>query len=295
MSTSQPPTPVMRPAGRMSFLCGLFGAGIAGTRSPAMHEAEAAALGLRYVYRPIDFAVLGGDAAALPQMLDAAAALGFDGINITHPFKQVVIPLLDAVSDDAGAIGAVNTVVFRGGRKTGHNTDWWGFAENVRRFLPGAALGRVVQVGAGGAGAAVAHALLTLGAQDLALHDLDARRAAALVHALNARFGAGRARLAGDLDAELAGADGLVQTSPVGMQGHPGLPVPADSLHPPLWVADVIYFPLETELLRRARAAGCRTLDGGGMAVLQAAEALRLFTGVAPDIDRMLRHFTALA
>ena len=292
MSTSAPEAAT---TSRRSVLCGLFGGGIAGTRSPAMHEAEGAALGLRYVYRPIDFTVLGRDASALPEMLAAAAAFGFDGLNITHPFKQAVIPLLDDVSDDARAIGAVNTVVFRDGKRVGHNTDWWGFAENVRRFLPGAPLDRVVQVGAGGAGAAVAHALLTLGARDLALHDLDAGRVDALTAGLNARFGAGRARRVGDLGADLARADGLVQTSPVGMQGHPGLPVPADSLRPALWVAEVIYFPLETELLRRARAAGCRTLDGGGMAVLQAAEALRLFTGVAPDIDRMLHRFVALA
>lgn len=278
-----------------SWLCGLFGIGIAGTRSPAMHEAEGAALGLRYVYRAIDFAVLGRDASALPDMLAAAVALGFDGLNITHPFKQAVIPLLNEVSDDARSIGAVNTVLFRDGRRIGHNTDWWGFAESFRRGLPGAALDRVVQVGAGGAGAAVAHAMLTLGARTLVLHDLDAGRAAALAQNLNARFGPGRARLAGDLGAELARADGLVQASPVGMQGHPGLPVPAGALRPPLWVAEVIYFPLETELLRHARAAGCRTLDGGGMAVLQAAEALRLFTGVAPDIERMLHCFAAFA
>lgn len=281
------------PQRQKSFLCGLFGGGIAGTRSPAMHEAEGAALGLTYIYRPIDFAVLGRDAAALPDMLAAAAAFGFDGLNITHPFKQAVIPLLDEVSDDARAIGAVNTVLLRDGRRIGHNTDWWGFAENFRRGLPDVARDHVVQVGAGGAGAAVAHALLTLGVRDLALLDLDAARAAALVAGLNARFGAGRARLGGAAGAELARADGLVQCSPVGMQGHPGLPVPAAALRPSLWVAEVIYFPLETELLRRARAAGCRTLDGGGMAVLQAAEALRLFTGTTPDIARMLRGFAA--
>lgn len=289
---SQPASPHARPK---SFLCGLFGGGIGGTRSPAMHEAEGEALGLRYVYRPVDFERLGRGASDLPAMLAQAASFGFDGLNVTHPFKQAVIPLLDDVSDDARAIGAVNTVLFRDGRTIGHNTDWWGFAENFRRGLPGAALGRVVQVGAGGAGAAVAHALLTLGVQELVLHDLDAARTAALAASLSGRFGAGRARVAGPVGDELARADGLVQTSPVGMQGHPGLPVPAEALRAALWVAEVIYFPLETELLRRARALGCRTLDGGGMAVLQAAEALRLFTGTPPDIARMLRRFAEFA
>jgi shikimate dehydrogenase len=274
-----------------SFLCGLFGSGIAGSLSPTMHEVEGASLGLRYVYRAIDFAVLGRDASALPDMLAAAAAFGFNGLNITHPFKQAIIPFLDELSADARAIGAVNTVVFQNGQRIGHNTDWWGFAENFRRGLPDAKLGHVVQIGAGGAGAAVAHAMLVLGAQDLVLYDLDRARAETLAAGLTARFGAGRARVARALGDELSHADGLVQTSPVGMQGHPGLPVPAEALRPPLWVAEVIYFPLETELLRCARAAGCRTLDGGGMAVLQAAEALRLFTGRMPDIPRMLRRF----
>lgn len=276
-----------------SFLCGLFGSGLAGTRSPSMHEAEAASLGLRYVYRVIDFAALGRDASALPDMLAAAAAFGFNGLNITHPFKQAIIPLLDDLSADARAIGAVNTVVFQNGRRIGHNTDWWGFAENFRRGLPDVKLGRVVQIGAGGAGAAVAHALLVLGVQDLAVHDLDPDRAETLIESLKARFGAHRVRVAGPFGEELSRADGLVHASPVGMLGHPGLPVPPEMLRPQLWVAEVVYFPLETELLRRARAAGCRTLDGGGMAVLQAAEALRLFTGHEPDISRMLNRFYA--
>lgn len=276
-----------------SVLCGLFGTGLSGTRSPAMHEAEGAALGLRYVYRAIDFAALGHGADALPAMLDAAVALGFDGLNITHPFKQAVIPLLDDLSGEARAIGAVNTVVLRDGRRVGHNTDWWGFAENVRRALPDVTLNHVLQIGAGGAGAAVAHALLRLGVRDLALYDIDAERAARLAGRLCAHFGAGRARCSVSPETDLPRADGLVQASPVGMTDHPGMPVPAGLLHPRLWVAEVIYFPLETALLRQARAIGCRTLDGGGMAVLQAAEALRLFTGVAPDIARMLRRFEA--
>jgi shikimate dehydrogenase len=278
-----------------SYLCGLLGSGIGQTRSPAMHEAEAEALGLRYVYRPIDFAELGLDATALADVLRAVERCGFDGVNVTHPFKQAVMAHLDAIAEDARAIGAVNTVVLAGGKRVGHNTDWWGFAENFRRGLPGAALARVVQIGAGGAGAAVAHAMLTLGTQELALHDIDFARAARLAEGLSARFGIGRAIAVRDLAVALAAADGLVQTSPIGMAGHPGMPVPAAALRPALWVAEVVYFPLETALLRAARAIGCRTLDGGGMAVLQAARAMHLFTGVVPDIERMLQNFAVEA
>ena len=145
-------------------LVGLIGAGIQASRTPAMHEQEGREQGLRYVYRLIDLQQLNLDVEALPELLLAAERMGFDGLNITHPCKQAVIPLLHELSGDARALGAVNTVVLRAGRRVGHNTDWWGFAESFRRGLPDARRGRVVQLGAGGAGSAVAHAALTLGA-----------------------------------------------------------------------------------------------------------------------------------
>ncbi len=274
-----------------SILIGLIGSGIAASRSPAMHMREGEAQGLRYLYQLIDLDLLGCGAEALPGLLIAAERMGFAGLNITHPCKQAVLPLLDELSDDARAIGAVNTVVLRDGRRVGHNTDASGFAEGFRRGLPEVAKNRLVQFGAGGAGSAVAHAALGLGVARLAIYDIDSSRAEALADSLNARFGADRATAATDLPATLAQADGLIHCTPTGMQGHPGLALPIDLLRPDLWVAEIVYFPLETELLRQARALGCRTLDGGGMAVYQAVDAFRLFTGTAPDADRMRRFF----
>jgi shikimate dehydrogenase len=277
-----------------SFLVGLIGAGIQGSLTPAMHEREGDEQGFRYLYRKIDLEKLGVGPAALPDLLLAAQRMGFDGLNITHPCKQAVIPLLDELSPDAKALGAVNTVVLRGGKRRGENTDWFGFAEPFRRKMAGAALDRVVQLGAGGAGAAVAHALLTLGVKQLTIQDMDPARAAALAASLSARAGAGRAVACESLPAAMAAADGLVHCTPTGMKAHPGLPLSAALLRPALWVAEIVYFPLETELLRVARALGCRTLDGGGMAVFQAVEAFRLITGTAPDAERMLRYFASL-
>jgi len=277
-----------------SFLVGLIGQGIQGSRTPALHEREADEQGIRYLYRKIDLAELRLGPEALPELLLAAQRTGFSGLNITHPCKQAVIPLLDELSPDAAALGAVNTVVLRDGRRRGENTDWFGFAEPFRRNMAGAALGRVVQLGAGGAGAAVAHALFVLGVGQLTIQDVDPARAAALADSLCARVGVGRAVACVDLPAAMAAADGLVHCTPTGMAAHPGLPLPAGLLRPALWVAEIVYFPLETELLRVARALGCRTLDGGGMAVFQAVEAFRLFTGIAPDAERMLRHFASL-
>lgn len=279
--------------GGKSYLVGLIGAGIGASRTPAMHEREADALGLRYLYRRIDLEALGLGVEALPELLRAAERMGFDGLNITHPCKQAVLPLLDELSDDARGLGAVNTVLLRDGRRIGHNTDWSGFARAFERALPEVAKTRAVQLGAGGAGAAVAHAALVLGIGKLAIFDIDPARAQALARQLAGRFGEGRAVAPDDLAAAVTRADGLIHATPTGMASHPGLPLDETLLRPQLWVAEIVYFPLETELLRRARALGCRVMDGGGMAVFQAVEAFRLFTGVAPDADRMRRHFAA--
>jgi shikimate dehydrogenase len=277
-----------------SVLVGLIGAGIQASRTPSLHEREGGRQGLRYVYKLIDLEVLGLDAHSLPEILTAAERFGFAGVNITHPCKQAVIPLLDELSSDAAALGAVNTVVLKGGRRFGHNTDWWGFAESFRRELSDARRDCVVQFGAGGAGAAVAHALLTLGAGEVIVIDIDEARAQNLAAALCYRFGQGRASSSSSPAVALAAADGIINTTPLGMAKYPGMAVPADLLRRDLWVADIVYFPLETELLRQARARGCRTMSGGGMAVFQAIGAFHLFTGLEPDAARMLRHFSQM-
>jgi len=267
-----------------SFLVGLIGAGIQGSRSPRMHMEEGAAQGLRYVYELID---LDQRREPLPQLLAEAKRKGFSGLNVTYPCKQSVIPLLDELSADARAIGAVNTIVIRDGKLTGHNTDASGFAEGFGRGLPGAPLDRVVLLGAGGAGAAVAHAALKLGVRRLSIFDVDAARAAALAGKLGAETTA-------DLASAMATADGLIHCTPTGMGKMPGLPLDARLIEPRHWVAEIVYFPLETELLRVARSKGCRTVDGSGMAVFQAVGAFRLFTGIEPDAERMMRTFKAM-
>jgi shikimate dehydrogenase len=201
---------------------------------------------------------------------------------------------LHDLSDEARAIGAVNTVVFANGRRIGHNTDWFGFAESFGRHLSGVGMGNVVQLGAGGGGAAVAHALLMLGVRKLTIFDIDRSRATGLVAALGARFGDKRAMTGSDLAVSMRGAEGLVHATPTGMAAHPGLPLSAELLRSSLWVAEIVYFPLETALLRKARALKCRTMNGSAMAVFQAAEAFRLFTGIAPDAQRMQRHFESM-
>ena len=265
-----------------TFLTALIGSGIGTSLSPPLHEREAAALGLRYEYRTLDIDVLG---LGVGELLARARHAGFDGLNVTHPCKTAVLEHLDELDDDAAAIGAVNTVVIRDGHTTGHNTDVIGFAESVERGLPRARMGRVVLLGAGGAGSALAHALRRLGAEDLVIVDAERERALALARAVGGRVGE---------PADVARADGLVHATPTGMEGHPGIALDPGLLHENLWVAEIVYRPLETELLRAARARGCRTLDGGRMVVFQAAASLELFTGLCPERERMLRHFAEL-
>ena len=192
-----------------AFLCGLIGSGIQASRTPPMHEREGDEQGFRLLYETIDSSAPDLGADALPDLITAAERMGFAGVKATHPCKQAVIPLLHGLSPDAEALGAVNTVVPRDGRRIGHNTGWWGYAESFRRTMTDAPRRRVVQFGAGGAGSAVAYALITLGVEHLTVVDVERSRAEAVAAGRRARFGPDRA------------------------------------------------------------AAGCRTLDGGGMAVFQ--------------------------
>lgn len=259
-----------------------------------MHELEGSRIGLGYTYVLVDFDALGLHDANLADLLEVAEDLGFAGLNVTHPFKQVVLPLLDRLAPEAAAIGAVNTVVFDGALRTGHNTDCWGFAESFREGLPDVRMDSVVQFGAGGAGAAVAHALLSLGVRKLTLCETDIDRGRSLAERLSKRFD-GDVTATTDAVGPLNPATGIVNATPVGMDKYPGLPFPPGLLRPSHWVAEIIYFPPETELLRRARALGCRTLAGTGMAVYQAVKAFELFTGIAPDRTAMTAHFQAAA
>ena len=210
MSTA--PTPPTK------LLLGLIGSGIGQSLTPAMQEEEARAQGLRAHYQLIDLDRSASGAAQLPALIEAARTMGFAGLNITYPCKQAVIPLLDDLSDEARAMGAVNTVVFRGGRAVGHNTDGSGWAWGFTRALPQADLSRVVLLGTGGAGSAIAHAVLRLGAGRLMLVDTDGARAHLLADQLNALYDAGRVSAGTNAAAVLPGATGLIHATPTGME-----------------------------------------------------------------------------
>ena len=272
-------------------LLGLIGEGIGPSRTPRLHMQEGQAQGLNIRYDLFDLHERNLSVADLPRLLAGIEAAGYAGVNVTHPCKQAIIPLLSELSPDARALGAVNTVLFRDGQRIGHNTDWSGFSESFRRRLGDADMTHAVQIGAGGAGSAVAYALLKLGTKKLTLIDADLSRAEALAARYAPLFPGVAIEAALTPDAPLQTATGLVNCTPMGMEAHPGLPLAAELLRPSLWVAEIVYFPLETALVQTARALGCQVSDGGGMAVFQAVSAFRLFTGREPDAERMLASF----
>ncbi|MDC1436638.1 shikimate dehydrogenase [Gammaproteobacteria bacterium] len=274
-----------------SVSVGLVGEGILSSKSPLLHQSEAESQNLNLSYELYDFLILKKTEKDLDTFLKTIKLLGYSGLNITHPFKQAVIPFLDELSEDAQTINAVNTVVFKDHKKIGYNTDYLGFQNAFKAELNDVNLTKVIQLGAGGAGSAVATAMLRLGTKQLMIHDKDMHRAQSLTAMLNEKFGAGKASAIEDAQFEILTANGLINTTPVGMSTHPGMPTTPNTLRSELWVADIVYFPIETELLKNARAIGCRTMGGGKMVVYQAAKAFELFTGLTANTERMLLTF----
>ena len=233
----------------------------------------------------------------LAKLLDAIRTTGFAGVNITYPFKQEIMALLDEVDPEATQTGAVNTVAIgQDGRTMGYNFDRRGWRKSFEECIGcnSAAGAQVVLVGAGGAGRAVAFALMDLKVAPLVIHDLDHMRANTLCADLAKDYGAYRCRVSTHLERDIAGALGVVNATQVGMRGFPGNPVPVSALKASHWAADVIYSPIETEFIKAAAAKGARVLSGGGMCVHQAAEAFRVLTGIEPDVVRMHRTFNSL-
>jgi shikimate dehydrogenase len=273
-----------RPAASKKLLTGLIGAPIAHSASPAMHERAAEALGLRGHYQLIE--VAGADATGLRMMLEGVRRLGFAGVNVTYPYKEAVVPLLDELAPGAAAMGAVNTVVVREGRLIGHNTDTTGFARAVAPLL-GSSGNSVAVIGAGGVGKAIAFALASLEVADIRIFDSEPARAGTLAKLLGGKGVA----VAASLEDALRGATGLVNATPVGMLPNRATPVPATLLHEGLWVADAVYSPLITPLLAAAQAKGARIMTGRELAIYQAADAFELFTGLAPSTEVMGEAF----
>lgn len=290
--------PVDTLGGSGTVRVGLIGSGIQLSRTPAMHEAEGARHGLDYRYELFDTDRMGSDPPSLETLIADAERRGFAGLNITYPFKQAAMAHLARLSEAAKAVGSVNTIVFNDGVRSGDNTDVSGFAQSFREDMRDAERETVLLLGAGGAGCAVASALLQCGVQRLLIADISQQRAHLLAQGLSdAHFGPASLRpdveVVRDVKGSTASLSGIVNATPVGMAKLPGCPFPIEQLSADMWVMDIIYFPLETALLRAARELGCRALSGAGMAVYQAMHAFERFTGIPAEHAHMKASFDA--
>lgn len=280
-------------APRRAVLVGLIGQGVTPSLTPTMHELEGVRHGMNYVYRTIETGQVASE--GLAQLLWAARTMGYDGLNVTHPLKQAIIPLLDELAPSACRVGACNTVVFDGERTVGHNTDVTGFGSAFDASFGDSPRERVVIVGAGGAGSAVATALAERDIAELVLVDVAHDRAEQLAEQV-APLTQGSARGASTdaLPRLLGEADGVVNATPFGMAAHPGMAFDPALLPEGAWVGDIVYRPTDTALLRAARARGLKTMSGLGMAMGQAADAFEIFTGEPADRDAMTQDLKEL-
>lgn len=266
-------------------LAGVIGSPVAHSRSPRLHGYWLRRYGIPGYYIPMDIA-----SDDLEDVIHTLPKLGFVGVNVTIPHKEHVLQIADLVTDRAALIGAANTLIFRkDGKVHADNTDGYGFMESLRHGAPGwdPKAGPAAVIGAGGAARAVLASLIEVGVESIRLSNRTKTRA----EALRAEFG-NRVEVfdwvqAGNM---LEGAALVVNTSSLGMQGKPEMRVPLDGISADAVVTDLVYTPLETRLLAYARSIGCRTVDGLGMLLFQAAPGFERWFGVRPEVDDDLRR-----
>lgn len=266
-------------------LAGVIGSPIAHSKSPLLHGHWLKRYGIEGFYIPMDVAQedLSGVIRTLPGM-------GFVGVNVTIPHKETVLELADIVTDRAALIGAANTLIFRkDGKIHADNTDGFGFIENLRQGAPNwdPAAGPAAVLGAGGACRAVVVSLLEAGVKEIRLSNRTRNRADILKREFGAKVKVFDWVKAGNM---MDGAATVVNTTSLGMVGKPDFRVPLDALSPDAVVTDLVYAPLDTAFLVKAREKGCATVDGLGMLLYQAVPAFERWFGKRPEVDDDLRN-----
>lgn len=261
-------------------LAGVIGSPVAHSRSPALHAHWLKRYGIAGHYVPLDIA-----APDLEVALRALPKMGFIGANVTIPHKEKVMKIADLVTDRAAVMGAANTLIFRAdGKIHADNTDGYGFIENLRQGAPGwePTEGPATVIGAGGAARAVVASLIDVGVTEIRLTNRTRARSDALRQEFGTKVHVYEWVQAGSA---IDGARTIINASSLGMVGKPDLRIPTDALSRDAVVTDLVYTPLETAFLRQAAVAGCRTVDGLGMLLYQAAPAFERWFGVRPEVD----------
>lgn len=266
-------------------LAGVIGWPVAHSRSPLLHGHWLQRYGITGHYVPLPVRP-----EHLAEALRALPRLGFVGVNVTIPHKEAVLALADVVTDRAALIGAANTLILRpDGKIHADNTDGYGFIANLRQHAPAwqPESGPAALIGAGGAARAVVASLLDAGVQELRITNRTRLRAEQIRSEFGARIVVYDWAQTGSM---IEGAATVINATSLGMEGKPPLRVQLDGLSPGAVVTDLVYTPLETPLLAEARARGCRTVDGLGMLLHQAAPGFERWFGTRPQIDEELRQ-----
>jgi shikimate dehydrogenase len=265
-------------------LAGVIGSPIGHSKSPDLHDFWLKRYGIQGHYIPLDVAQ-----SDLRDVLKAMPKMGFVGANVTIPHKESVLAIADIVTDRAALIGAANTLIFRpDGKLHADNTDGYGFVENLRsnaKWNPKA--GPAAVFGAGGAARAVIASLLDVGVTEIRLSNRTRLRADVLKAEFGSKINVVEWVQAGNM---LDGAMTVVNTTSLGMVGKPEFKVPLDALSPKAVVTDLVYTPLRTDFLEKAKQNGCQTVDGLGMLLHQAAPGFERWFGVRPEIDDETRQ-----
>ncbi len=263
---------------------GLIGDNITRSQSPRLHVLAGRLCGLDLSYERLIPALLGLDFDAV---FDRCAQEDYRGINITYPYKEVVVPRLSVPDPLTAKMGACNTVVFGDRRPIGHNTDFSGFASAYRAAFGDGSPGKVAIAGAGGVGKAIAFALARLGATELRLFDQDHRKAQELARVLSDPDMPMQVAVASSMDAAADTADGLVNCTPLGMSGFDGTAIDRKHMRSATWAFDAVYTPVRTEFLTLATAAGLSVMSGWELFFHQGVHAFRLFTGEEVDVAEL--------
>lgn len=264
---------------------GIIGHPVSHSLSPAMHNRAAGLLGLSFVY--VAFDVAPGE---LKRALAGMRSLGIKGLNVTVPHKEAVIPLLDRLEEEAALIGAVNTITVKNGRLVGGNTDGTGFIESIKKngFRPRGK--RAAIIGAGGSARAIGAALCRAGVSKLTVINRTESRGLRLARRLSKLGDCSFAASGGSFAKKEAGkCDLIVQTTPCGMKRGDGLPVSGIAFHAGQTVCDIIYAPVETGFLKKARQEGAKTVNGLGMLVYQGSASFNMWTGHDFPKEKILR------
>ncbi|MCY0967041.1 shikimate dehydrogenase family protein [Parathalassolituus penaei] len=268
---------------------GLIGISISQSRAPSLHTTLGEMFNIPVTYELFDLSENTPEAfeATLKQLIDQ----GYTGTNVTFPFKQVATGYTSSVNTAVEKMGATNTLRLQGG-VAAFNTDYTGFIRGYRGRCGDQPAGKVLMIGAGGVGRAVAFGLFELGATELLVCDMNVASAESLVQAL-AAYGYKASVVAhADVADAARGVDGLVNCTPVGHYKTPGNPLPLDAFGGQRWAFDAVYTPLDTEFLIAAADKGLQIVSGFDLFFYQGVDAFEIFTGFKVEDDQAaLRHF----